>query len=207
MSTPQAFSEPPWVTQPSPFYKESHHRLYHWARAWAATHLPESVCSAWEAAGKRDEAVFAQAGRDGVLLGFAFGPKMDAGLCAAAGVSPPAGVKPEEWDAFHDFVLVDALCATGAGSAFQALHSGLAYGIGPLLHFAGEDLKRRLVPDLLSGKKRISLAITEPQAGSDVSNVGGTTARKSEDGKYYIVNGLKKVSGRGVCRRAGVTYG
>lgn len=70
----------------------------------------------------------------------------------------------------------------------------MAYGTGPLLHFASPELQRRLLPDLLSGKKRTSLAITEPNAGSDVKNVGGTTAVKSQDGKHYIVNGSKKVS-------------
>jgi alkylation response protein AidB-like acyl-CoA dehydrogenase len=37
------------------------------------------------------------------------------------------------------------------------------------------------------------LAITEPSAGSDVKNIQ-TTAEKTADGKYYIVNGEKKIS-------------
>jgi len=37
----------------------------------------------------------------------------------------------------------------------------------------------------------ICLCITEPQAGSDVANLG-TTAKKTPDGKHYIVNGEKK---------------
>lgn len=47
------------------------------------------------------------------------------------------------------------------------------------------------MPDLLLGKKRICIAITEPGAGSDVANIQ-TTAVKTEDGKAYIVNGTKK---------------
>ena len=43
----------------------------------------------------------------------------------------------------------------------------------------------------MSGEKRISLAITEPSAGSDVRNIT-TTAEKTPDGKHYIVNGEKK---------------
>lgn len=191
MATLQAFSEPPWVNQPSPFYNESHHRLRKWAINWADKYLAP-VADAWESSGKRDEAVFAQAGKDGILLAFAFGAKMDAAAAAAAGVSPPAGIKPEEWDNFHDFVLIDSLCTVGSGSAFMSLHSGLAYGAGPIIHFGSPELKKRLLPDLLNGKQRISLAITEPNAGSDVANVGGTTAEKSKDGKHYIVSGLKK---------------
>lgn len=37
------------------------------------------------------------------------------------------------------------------------------------------------------------LAITEPSAGSDVKNIQ-TTAKKTADGKHYIVNGEKKIS-------------
>lgn len=37
----------------------------------------------------------------------------------------------------------------------------------------------------------MALAISEPYVGSDVANIK-TTAVKSADGKYYIVNGVKK---------------
>lgn len=37
----------------------------------------------------------------------------------------------------------------------------------------------------------ISLAISEAFAGSDVANLR-TTAKKSEDGKHWIINGTKK---------------
>jgi len=43
----------------------------------------------------------------------------------------------------------------------------------------------------LTGEKIICLAITEPTAGSDVANIR-TTAIKTADSKYYIVNGEKK---------------
>lgn len=42
----------------------------------------------------------------------------------------------------------------------------------------------------MSGRKRVCLAITEPEAGSDVKNLS-TEARLSEDGKHYIVNGVE----------------
>jgi alkylation response protein AidB-like acyl-CoA dehydrogenase len=41
------------------------------------------------------------------------------------------------------------------------------------------------------GEKIICLAITEPSAGSDVANIK-TEAKKSPDGKHFIVNGEKK---------------
>ncbi len=69
----------------------------------------------------------------------------------------------------------------------------ISYGSGPIVHFASEEVKQRFLPDLLTGRKRIALAITEPKAGSNVANVS-TTAELSPDGKEYIVNGTKKVN-------------
>jgi alkylation response protein AidB-like acyl-CoA dehydrogenase len=43
----------------------------------------------------------------------------------------------------------------------------------------------------LEGEKLICLAITEPYGGSDVSQLK-TTAVKTADGRYYVVNGMKK---------------
>jgi alkylation response protein AidB-like acyl-CoA dehydrogenase len=42
---------------------------------------------------------------------------------------------------------------------------------------------------VVTGKKNICLAISEPYAGSDVANIR-TTARL--DGDHYVVNGIKK---------------
>ena len=47
------------------------------------------------------------------------------------------------------------------------------------------------------------MAVTEPDAGSDVRNLV-TTAEKTKDGKHYIVNGEKKISSIFVLFR--VTY-
>jgi alkylation response protein AidB-like acyl-CoA dehydrogenase len=52
-------------------------------------------------------------------------------------------------------------------------------------------MKKRIITQVINGDKRICLAITEPSAGSDVAGLC-TTAVKSSDGKYYIVNGEKK---------------
>lgn len=51
-------------------------------------------------------------------------------------------------------------------------------------------MQDKVIPEILSGKKRLCLAITEPTFGSDVKRIA-TTAVKSADGKHYIVNGAK----------------
>lgn len=74
-----------------------------------------------------------------------------------------------------------------------SLTTGMAFGVPPLFKFGSEQLQERLLPEILQGKKRMALAITEPDAGSDVANIQ-TTATRSSDGRYYIVNGTKKWS-------------
>ena len=52
-------------------------------------------------------------------------------------------------------------------------------------------LMEKMTEECLSGKKFMVLAVTEAFAGSDVAGLR-TTARKTEDGKHYIINGTKK---------------
>ena len=59
------------------------------------------------------------------------------------------------------------------------------------MNFGFEELKRAVLPEILAGTKFICLAISEPHAGSDVFGLR-TYAKKSDDGKYWIINGTKK---------------
>lgn len=68
------------------------------------------------------------------------------------------------------------------------LLGGKVIGLPPVLNFGSEQLKARIVPEVLDGKKFICLAISEAHAGSDVMGLQ-TTAIKTEDGKHWIVNG------------------
>ena len=56
--------------------------------------------------------------------------------------------------------------------------------------FRNVPLREQLTEEVLSGKKKMCLAITEAFAGSDVAGLR-TTATKTPDGKHYIVNGTK----------------
>jgi alkylation response protein AidB-like acyl-CoA dehydrogenase len=68
------------------------------------------------------------------------------------------------------------------------LLGGKVIGLPPVLNFGSDELKARVVPEVLEGKKFICLAISEAQAGSDVMGLQ-TTATKSEDGREWIING------------------
>lgn len=83
------------------------------------------------------------------------------------------------------------MARSGLAGPSGSITVGMAFGVPPILKFGNQQLQERFLPDLLTGKKRICIAITEPEAGSDVANIH-TTAVKSADGKHYIVNGIKK---------------
>lgn len=54
-----------------------------------------------------------------------------------------------------------------------------------------DDLRERVMEEVLSGRKKMCLAISEAFAGSDVNGLR-TTAQKTPDGQCYIVTGTKK---------------
>jgi len=106
------------------------------------------------------------------------------------------GVKPEEWDAFHLLILNDELCRCGSGGVVWGICGGLGIGLPPVMNF-GSKLLRDKVSPCVRGEKFICLAVTEPYGGSDVANIR-CEAKKTADGKYYIVNGEKKWITNGV---------
>lgn len=69
--------------------------------------------------------------------------------------------------------------------------SGMFISLPTVLNFGSPHLKQKVAHQVFSGEKRICLAITEPYAGSDVARIR-TTAKRTADGKHFIVNGVKK---------------
>jgi alkylation response protein AidB-like acyl-CoA dehydrogenase len=66
-----------------------------------------------------------------------------------------------------------------------------AGNFGPIrtfVEYATPEQKKRFLPDLLGGRKLISLGMTEPDAGSAVTELK-TSARR--DGEHYLINGSK----------------
>jgi alkylation response protein AidB-like acyl-CoA dehydrogenase len=100
-------------------------------------------------------------------------------------------VKPEEFDYFHELIIHQECARCPARGFGDGLLGGMVIGLPPVVNFGHPELQKQIVPDILAGKKFISLAISEAFAGSDVAGLR-TTAKKTEDGKHYIVNGTKK---------------
>ncbi|RYY41585.1 MAG: acyl-CoA dehydrogenase [Chitinophagaceae bacterium] len=79
----------------------------------------------------------------------------------------------------------------GAGHSFSvaiSAHTGI--GTLPILYFGNDEQKQKYIPKLISGEWTGAYGLTEPNSGSDALGAK-TTARLSDDGKYYILNGQK----------------
>lgn len=101
------------------------------------------------------------------------------------------GLKVEDYDYIHNAIYTDEMNRSGLTGPPGSLTVGMSFGVPPLIKFGSKALQEKFLPDALTGKVRYCIAITEPDAGSDVANIK-TTAVKSKDGKHYIVNGTKK---------------
>jgi acyl-CoA dehydrogenase len=129
----------------------------------------------WEEQGHVDRACWVAAGAQGYLC-----PTM-----------------PEEYggagaDRLYSVVLIEEQCRIGATGPGFGLHSEI---VAPyLLAYGTEAAKRRYLPAMARGEMIGAIAMTEPDAGSDLQAIR-TTARRDGDGwvldgsKTFITNG------------------
>ncbi|MFN6962726.1 MAG: acyl-CoA dehydrogenase family protein [Pyrinomonadaceae bacterium] len=77
--------------------------------------------------------------------------------------------------------------AGGFGTTFGAQTS---IGLLPILYFGSEELKKTWIPKIVSGEVVTAYCLSEAGSGSDALGAK-TTARLTEDGQHYILNGEK----------------
>ncbi|MDH4385521.1 MAG: acyl-CoA dehydrogenase family protein [Caulobacter sp.] len=153
----------------SPFYQDHHHAWRDTLRRWVEAEIMP-FADQWDEAGEFPRELYRKASEIGLLrLGW-----------------------PEEYggvptDAFMSIVTSQEMSRHGAGGINASL---MSHGIGlpPIRALGTQEMKDRIIPQVLSGEKISALAITEPSGGSDVANLK-TTARR--DGDDYVVNGSK----------------
>jgi alkylation response protein AidB-like acyl-CoA dehydrogenase len=92
---------------------------------------------------------------------------------------------------------VDAICLAigieelgwGDGGTALAIAAHNCLGCNPITMFGSPEQKQRFLPRAASGESKLaSLALTEPQAGSDLQ---GVTTRAELDGDEWVINGSK----------------
>ncbi|WP_026750331.1 acyl-CoA dehydrogenase family protein [Sediminibacterium sp. C3] len=100
---------------------------------------------------------------------------------------------PEEYGGLGKDFITSTIVNEGMGGGYSfsvavAAHTGI--GSLPILYFGTEAQKQKYIPKLASGEWKGAYGLTEPNSGSDALGAK-TTAKLSEDGKYYILNGQK----------------
>jgi alkylation response protein AidB-like acyl-CoA dehydrogenase len=175
----------------SPFYNETHIKFRAAIRAFVEKELMP-FCHEWDEAKSLPKDLAKKCFEAGWLPAVAGLPWST----EYAGTNIIGGVKPEEYDVFHELILVDEISRCGSGGVVWALFGGLGIGMPPVTKFGSKFLRDK-TRKCLTGEQVICLAITEPYAGSDVANIK-TEAKKTPDGQHYIVNGEKKWITNGV---------
>ena len=88
-------------------------------------------------------------------------------------------------DCFMRKAWMEEMGASGANGVLAAL-VGRTISIDPIQKLASEEIRERVLADVVAGRKGSSLAITEPSGGSDVANL---QTRAHRDGNHYVLNG------------------
>lgn len=112
----------------------------------------------------------------------------DAGELGLLGISVP-----EEYEGFGQNFVTSMLTTEEMGKGYSfavafSAHTGI--GTLPILYYGNEEQKAKYLPKLASGEFIGAYCLTEADAGSD-ANSGKARAKLSEDGKHYIMNGVK----------------
>jgi len=131
----------------------------------------------WRAAGIVDREAFRKAGDAGYLCMWA--DEQYGGL----------GLK----DFRYEQILIEENAAHGDSGYFITLHSRL---VAPYLqHFGTQEQKQRFLPGLISGETIMAIAMTEPDAGSDLA---GMKSRAEDRGDHWLLNGSKTYISNGI---------
>ena len=124
----------------------------------------------WREQGFVDRDIFLKAGEAGLLMTWA--DEQYGGL----------GIK----DFRFEQIIVEENIAHGELGFYINLHSNL---VAPYIAGLGSDeQKARWLPDCITGKKILAIAMTEPGAGSDLA---GMKAHAADRGDHWLLNGSK----------------
>ena len=160
-----------------PYFSSEHEILRTQIRRFVETEI-KPYAQAWEDKGFVPREVLRRMGK----LGF-------------FGIRYPQQYGGSEMDVLASVVLAEELGrSTFGGVAITVLvHTDMASV--HIYNSGSQAIKDQFMPDIISGKKIVAVAVTEPDAGSDVKNIR-TRARR--DGNEYLLSGTKMFITNGV---------
>ncbi|KAI7895633.1 acyl-CoA dehydrogenase/oxidase [Mucor mucedo] len=173
-----------WMGFKSPYFNDSHFKFRVAVRKICDSLADEA--RAFEDAGTKPSDEFMKKLGENHLLSMNIGPGP-----MLHGLMLPSGLKGEDFDYFHEIIVHEETARWKVRGFDDGSVAGMVISAPTIINFGTPALKKKYIPDIFSGKKRICLAITEAFAGSDVARIR-TTAVKTADGKHYLVNGTKK---------------
>lgn len=163
-------------TSALPLFTEDHDALRESARAFVAREIAPNV-EAWEQQEDFPRDLFRKVGQAG-FLGLKFAPEV--------GGSGPDFLAAAVW--------TEELARAGSGGVAADLGATTDLAALYVDRAGSPELRQRYLPPTLAGELIGALAITEPEAGSDVAGIR-TRARRTADGwslsgtKIFITNG------------------
>ena len=84
-------------------------------------------------------------------------------------------------------VMKEVAGSGGAMAAASSVHLSI-FGVSPIVFHGTEEQKQRFLPPVVRGEVHAAFAVTEPDAGNDITHIK-TAARR--EGDYYVINGRK----------------
>ncbi len=103
-------------------------------------------------------------------------------------VDVPEAYEGLDLDKTTSMLVAEALSSVGSFAVTAGAHTGI--GTLPLVYYGTEEQKKRYLPKLATGEYMAAYCLTEAGSGSDAL-AAKTTARLSDDGKHYVLNGTK----------------
>ena len=93
----------------------------------------------------------------------------------------------------YEQIIIEETVRAGCGEWYNTLHSRL---VGPYFQrFGNEDQRERFLPACVSGESILAVAMTEPNAGSDLAGMKSTA---KDMGDYFLLNGSKTYISNGI---------
>jgi len=93
----------------------------------------------------------------------------------------------------YEQIIIEETVRQQCGEWFNTLHSRL---VGPYLYkYATQEQRERFLPGCVSGEKILAIAMTEPDAGSDLS---GMRTVVKDAGDHFVLNGSKTYISNGI---------
>lgn len=158
--TTAPYADPAWISRKvSPYYTESHIRLQREAREYVENNITP-YCEEWEAKGHVPQHVIQEHARLGYMAVSVY--PLAVNEIKSMGQRLPADILAEEWDGFHDLIVIDEVARCGYLGVIWALSCGNSIGAPPLINYGTEAQRKKFLPDMLSGKTRFCLGVTEP---------------------------------------------